>query len=292
MIVVTTPTGHIGKGVLSELLNSGESVRLFLRDPAKIPNDVLARCEIVRGSLEDSASVRKAYAGAESVFFVIPPSQTYTDVDEYYRNFGRISCDAINAEKVKRVVYISGTGLGVNKRAGGVSASFLVEQMIDSLQAATRILHCGTFMENLLHAVPALKFQNQFAATVEKDIPLPWVATRDIAEKAAQLLRDKTWSGRSSVSVLGPEDLSYGQLAEIMSQELGRTIQYTQMNVEDYKAMVMKFGSSEAAAEGLIEIYASMNDKTFNMVKRTHANSSPTSFRDWFKTDLKPLITA
>ena len=37
MIVVTTPTGHIGAKLLEELLDAGETVRVIVRDPAKLP---------------------------------------------------------------------------------------------------------------------------------------------------------------------------------------------------------------------------------------------------------------
>lgn len=37
MIVVTTPTGNIGRHVVRHLLDAGETVRVIARDPAKLP---------------------------------------------------------------------------------------------------------------------------------------------------------------------------------------------------------------------------------------------------------------
>ena len=37
MIVITTPTGAIGRQVLDNVLASGEPVRVIARDPSRIP---------------------------------------------------------------------------------------------------------------------------------------------------------------------------------------------------------------------------------------------------------------
>ena len=40
MIVITTPTGQIGSQVLGNLLDSGEELRVIVRDPAELPAGV------------------------------------------------------------------------------------------------------------------------------------------------------------------------------------------------------------------------------------------------------------
>ena len=37
MIVLTTPTGAIGRQVLDHLLDHGEPVRVIVRDPSRLP---------------------------------------------------------------------------------------------------------------------------------------------------------------------------------------------------------------------------------------------------------------
>ena len=54
MIVITTPTGDIGRQVLDRLLDSGEAVRVIARDPARLPERVRARAEVVPGSHGDA----------------------------------------------------------------------------------------------------------------------------------------------------------------------------------------------------------------------------------------------
>jgi len=47
MIVITTPTGQIGRQVLDRILDSGEAARVIARDPSRLPARVLARAEVV-----------------------------------------------------------------------------------------------------------------------------------------------------------------------------------------------------------------------------------------------------
>ena len=52
MIVITTPTGDIGSRLLHLLLQDphGEQLRVVVRDPAKLSDDVRGRVDIVTGS--------------------------------------------------------------------------------------------------------------------------------------------------------------------------------------------------------------------------------------------------
>lgn len=290
MIVITTPTGHIGGKVLEQLLHTDEKLRVIAREPSKLSGEVKGRVEIIQGSLDDLAVVSRAYRGADDLFFVVPPSMQYTDVNEYYSQFAKPTCEAIKEQGGKRVVFVSGTGLGYEKKVGPVSAAYLVEEMLAATGAATRILHCGTFMENLLHSIQAIKFTGQYSTSVPGETKCPWVATQDIADAAVRLLLDKTWSGNASVGVLGPEDLSYDEITKIMSEVLGKEIRYQAISGEELKATLVQYGATAAAAEGLVEVYNSMTKGVFNMVVRTPESSSPTTFRQWCEAVFKPAV--
>jgi hypothetical protein len=72
MIVITTPTGQIGRQVLGNLLDSGEQLRVIARDPSQLPADVREDLDIVEGSHGDAAVADKAFAGADAVLWLTP----------------------------------------------------------------------------------------------------------------------------------------------------------------------------------------------------------------------------
>ena len=104
---------------------------------------------------------------------------------------------------------------------GLVTASLAMDNLIASTGVSYRALTNPSFMDNLLRQVESIKRQGLFSLPISGDLKQPSCATRDIAAVAARLLLDHSWSGVASRPVLGPEDLSYHDMARIMSEVLG-----------------------------------------------------------------------
>ena len=89
MIVITTPTGQIGRQVLGNVLNSGKPIRVIVRDPSRLPSEARKRIDVVQGSHGDSDTVQKAFAGADTVFWLVPPDPKAESVEAAYVGFSR-----------------------------------------------------------------------------------------------------------------------------------------------------------------------------------------------------------
>jgi uncharacterized protein YbjT (DUF2867 family) len=133
-------------------------------------------------------------------------------------------------------------------------------------------------------------YLERLEACLDGDRKLPSVATRDIAAAASRLLLDDSWSGVDEVPLLGPEDLSFNDMAEIMSEVLGREVRFQQTTFEAYKERFLGFGMSDAMAQGQTDMAWAKNEGLDNAVKRTPENSTPTSFREWCEEMLKPAV--
>ena len=72
MIVITTPTGQIGRQVLSNLVDSGEQLRVIARDPSQLPVGAVKDLDIIESSHGDAAVGDKAFADADAVFWLTP----------------------------------------------------------------------------------------------------------------------------------------------------------------------------------------------------------------------------
>jgi uncharacterized protein YbjT (DUF2867 family) len=77
-------------------------------------------------------------------------------------------------------------------------------------------------MDNIASQAGAIKNQGMFFSPIDGDRKLPSVATRDTAAAASRLLLDDSWSGTAEVPLLGPEDLSFNDMAQIISEVLRR----------------------------------------------------------------------
>jgi uncharacterized protein YbjT (DUF2867 family) len=291
MIVITTPTGDIGRQVLDRVLDSGEAVRVIARDPSRLPARVRARAEVVRGSHGDAGAITKALAGADRLFWLVPPPPfSYPgSAEQYYLDFTRPACEAIGGLSVG-VVGITTLGHGYQGKAGMLSAALAMDKLIEGTGAAYRALALPFFMENLLRQAQAIGQQGTFSMANTAGRPLPAVATRDAAAVAATLLLDPSWSGQGRVPVAGPDNLTPDDMAEVISGTLGRTVRYRQVPVADRRAAMLQRGASEAIAQDMADMTEAQNNGIYDAEPRHQGSAAPTSFRQWCHDTLKPAV--
>jgi len=294
MIVITTPTGQIGRQVLGNLLDSGEQLRVIARDPSQLPAEVREDLDIVEGSHGDAAVVDKAFAGADAVFWLTPADPRALSVEAAFAGFTRPAAEAFKRHGVGRVVGVSMLGRGTPwaGRAGFVTGSLAMDDLIAASAVAYRALTNPYFMEDTVRQAESIKNQGVFFWPIAGDRKLPAVATRDIAAAASRLLLDARWSGVEEVPLLGPEDLSVDDMAEIMSQVLGKDVRFQEITFEAYKDRFVRLGMSDAMAQGFTDMAWAKNEGLDNGVQRTPENSTPTSFRQCCEEVLKPTVAS
>ena len=294
MIVITSPTGTIGKQVLKNVLKSGESVRVIARDPSRLPSHIRKSVEVVQGSHGDIDVVNKAFKGADDVFWLVPPDPHAKSVEAAYVDFTRPACDAIKNLGVGRVVGISaiGRGTAVAGNAGLVTASLAMDDLIARTGVSSRSLTMPSFMDNVLMQLEPIKTKGIFFSPIDGDRKLPACATRDIAATAAGLLLDESWSGHGHVAVLGPEDLSFNDMAQIMSEVLGQPVRYQQIPAQALKDRLTAAGMSDAMAQATVDMMVAKDQGLDNAEPRTRQSATPTSFRVWCEEVLKPALLA
>ncbi|MWA04094.1 NAD(P)H-binding protein [Actinomadura sp. LD22] len=290
MIVITTPTGRIGRRVVDGVLSAGAPARLIVRDASRLPAEVRERAEVVEGSHGDADVVAKAFAGADTVFWLAPPDHRAESLDDIYSRFAGPACEAFKTQGVQRVVGVSALGRGVLPDAGHVTATLAMDDLIAGTGVHYRALALPTFMDNMLGQVSSIRDQGVFFSALPADRKLPTCACRDIADAAVKLLLDPSWTGRGEVPVLGPEDLSNDDIARIMSEVLGRTVRYQRVSVEAFKESMLARGVSEANAQGLAEMVVAKENGLDDAVPRTPETASPTTFRQWCEEELKPAV--
>ncbi|XVV06613.1 NAD(P)H-binding protein [Actinosynnema sp. CA-248983] len=292
MIVVTTPTGNIGRRVVRGLLDRGAPVRVIARDPSRLPDDVRDRVEVVPGSHADFDVVSKAFAGADSVFWVVAPNRQATDVHAAYAGFTEAASRAVTEQGARRVVGVSALGRGsaVAGQAGLVTASLAMDDLIAGTGVHYRSLTMPSFMDNVLRQVEPIRDHGVFVDMVSGDRKLPTCATHDIAAIALDLLLDDSWQGSADVPVLGPEDLSHNDMAEIMTEVLGRPVRYLQVPEEAFRARLVEIGMSAPFADGMVEMMRAKDNGLDNAEPRTPESTTPTTFRQWCEEVLKPAV--
>ncbi|GHD82800.1 NAD(P)H-binding protein [Streptomyces goshikiensis] len=295
MIVITAPTGNIGRSLLSRLLKSapaaGEELRVIVRDPARLPEAARGRVEVITGSHGDAEVLDRAFEGADAVFWLVPPDASLPPEDAF-SGFTRPAAKACAAHGVGHVVGVSALGRGtpLADRAGLVSASLAMDDLIAASGVAYRALANPSFFENLLEEADSIRDKGVFTDVVDADRKAPLVAVADIAAIAAGLLLDRSWTGIDDVPVLGPRDVSPNDLARIMTEQFGRPVRYERQPFDEMYTTLVGYGLNEAFVQGIVDMKRAKDQGLDAGVARTPDTASPTGFEQWCAETLKPAV--
>ncbi len=290
MIVITTPTGRIGRHVVRELMNAGKSVRVVVRNPDKLDADVRAYVEIAQGSIDHVELLAQALDRAEALFWCVPESHTQENLQDYYLHFANAAATAIRQAGTPRVVAVSSGGKGRSKHAGPISALHAMEEVLNTTGAAIRYLRCGNFMENFLWQLEPITDQGVFFYPFPADLPIPMVATEDIGITAAQWLLHRDWSGQIGVGVHGPADLSLNQVAEQIGKAIDQPVRFQPVSPAAYYQSMLQQGSSPAYAQGLLDMFTEVAAGLYNAEPRMLETTTPTTLQQWAKATIAPLM--
>jgi uncharacterized protein YbjT (DUF2867 family) len=248
---------------------------------------------VVTGLHGDADVVDRAFAGADAVFWVVPPDPHAPSLEVAFSGFTRAAAQAFKARGVGHVgVSALGRGTPAAGRAGLVTASLAMDDLIAGTGVAYRALVNPSFMDNLLRQVRWIRDEGVFSGTAAAGRKAPAAATRDIAATAARLLLDRSWTGAGSVPVLGPEDLSPQDMARIMSEVLGTPVRYERQSLADLGATLAGYGMGDALVQGMVAMMRAKDEGLDDGVPRTPQTESPTTFRQWCEEVLRPAALA
>jgi uncharacterized protein YbjT (DUF2867 family) len=292
-IVITTPTGHIGRAVVQNLLDRKQQVTLIARQPDKVADLAERGAKVVKGTHDDAALLTEASKGAEALFLVTPPDLTSTDVRATYRRFGAAAVKAITANKIPHVVHLSSVGAELETGTGVVLGLNENERILR--EAATNLvqLRPGYFMENTLMQIGSILQAGKLFTNLPGGAKLAMVATRDIGARAAQLLVERTWKGEVVVELQGPTEISYDEVARVLSEVLGRSIEHVTIPSAQLKQAMMGMGASEHIADG----FAALGDILGTGRMKFHTprgpqTSTPTTYAAFAREVFKPAFEA
>jgi uncharacterized protein YbjT (DUF2867 family) len=226
-VVVTGSTGKQGGAVARGLLERGHKVRAVTRDPNSTQAKSLANAgaTLVAASLEDTAAIAKALAGATSLFAMTTPSGG-TDAE---KRQGIAAADAAKAAGVHLVF----TSVGSANRQTGVphfDSKYEVEKHIAKVGVRATILAPVYFMENLYFAKEQLA-KGIYPATLPPARKVAQVAVADIGAVAVRVLEDPGRFTGKRFDLAGDE-LTANDIVAILSRVTGRPFAYYQVPLD------------------------------------------------------------
>ncbi|MFD8064364.1 NmrA/HSCARG family protein [Streptomyces sp. SID2119] len=220
IILVLGGTGNQGGATARELLSRGWSVRALVRDPDKPEAQALKElgAVLVRGDLEDVASLRAAAEGVYGIFSVQALAYEPETLAAEVRH-GKAIADVAKEAGVTHFVYSS---VGGAERETGIDhfeSKAEIERHIKALGLPATILRPVFFMNNLLHFAD-VEGERVMSLPVKPDKPMQFIASDDIGVFAADAFdRPAEFIGRE-IELAGDE-ITFPQVAEVYERITG-----------------------------------------------------------------------
>lgn len=293
MIVVTAPTGNIGRPLSQALLEAGEKLTVIARNPQKVAALASRGAQVIQGSHDDKELVRRATEGAEALFWLTPPNMQAMDLRAEYARFGEAAAGAIAANRIPYVVHLSSVGAELSEGTGPVLGLHDNEARLGEASTNLIQLRPAYFMENTLAQIGAILQAGSLFTTFPQGLRFPMIATRDIAERAAALLRDRTFTGHQVVELQGASDTGYDEVAAVLSEVLGRKIGHVTIGEDQLRESLTGMGLSAAVADGLLELSRGIAEGRLRFHEpRSAKNTTGTTYRRFAEMTFKPAFAA
>lgn len=231
MILLTGATGKTGGETAKALAARGVKARALVRNMEKAAALKAAGIELVQGDVGDAASVRKALAGIERLFLLLPNGEQQLAQEKQVVDLAREA-------GVRHIVKMSSMESMVNATAPIPQMHWASEQYIRASGIAWTMLRPNFFMQNFLASAKSIKENRTFSLPMG-DGRTAMADTRDIGAVAAEALAGKGHEGKS-YDITGPEVLTFHQVAERFSAVLGTKISYVPADPAAYLAILKR----------------------------------------------------
>ena len=284
MITVMAATGRIGKRITQQLLAAGEKVRALGRSESKLSELGGTGAETIAGEATDAAFLTSAFRGADAVYTLLPYDLQESDYYAQQSRVGEAVIKAVRDSGVRQVVFLSSVGADQPSGTGMLVSMHDQEERLRKLDGVNvLILRPGPFFENLHGFVEMIRHEGITGDAFAPDLPLPMIATRDVADAAAGALKTRDWKGVVVRELLGQRDISFAEATRLIGERIGRPdLQYVQFPYPDAARALTQFGFSEDIANREAEVARAANEGRIpSREDRNAKNTTATPFEDF-----------
>ena len=242
-IAVTGATGQLGGLVIGELLARGvpaAGIVAIVRDEAKATDLASKGVQIRIASYEDRDALRRALDGVDKLL-LISGSEVGRRVPQHTNVI-----EAAEAAGVKLIAYTS----LLNAATSGLGLApehVATEKRLEESSIPAVFLRNGWYWENYLQAIgQAVSSGALFGAAGEGKVA--GAARADYAAAAAAVLTSDADQGGKIYELGGDERLTYADLAKIIGEVAGKTVEYRDLPEADYAKVLADNGVPEQFA--------------------------------------------
>jgi uncharacterized protein YbjT (DUF2867 family) len=176
----------------------------------------------------DTGSIDEAAKGADALFWLSGVPVNVPNVRAAYNQFAEACAGALKRNPNMRAVHLSSVGAQHPEGTGPILGLHDGEKKVNAAGANVVHLRSNYFMENVLESLPMILSDGAIYSCIPGSAVIEQVATADIAAAAAHYLLEAA-SGHYVVDVVGPERITYDEIATVVGQVLRKPVKHVQI---------------------------------------------------------------
>lgn len=245
MILVTGAGGKTGKAVIDALVGQDEPARAWVRRPQQMEG--LTCADWIAGDMRDASLWEAACKGVRALYHICPNLHP----DEVA--ICQLALDAAREAGVKHFVYHSVLHPQTSTMAHHWRKLQCEEAIFASGLPFTILQPCA-YMQNVLAYWPSITGQGIYPVPYALDARLSLVDLQDVAAAAARVLAEASHAG-AIYELAGSQPLSQMEVAELLTETLGRPVQARRVEWDDWQADAHQRGMGDEAIEILLAMF-------------------------------------
>src|SRR5215207_6839136 len=254
-ILLTGATGNVGSSVLDILGTTDTNLRALAHDESKAQSIKDRGVEAVVGDFLEPETLVPALQGESTVLLITPiqPEQV-----TQASNVIKVAKDSGNDPRIVRLSVHQASHEAPSRNSRQHAQ---IEDELRSSGLPYTLLRPTTFMQNTLATARTVASEGRIYQPF-KDGKLGMIDVRDIGEVAAKVLTEEGHEGEV-YTLTGPAAISFYEVAEALSEVLGKEVRYVNISLEDAKRAMLNMGLSEWRADVLVE-YAKAHSEGYS----------------------------
>jgi uncharacterized protein YbjT (DUF2867 family) len=245
MICITGAGGTLSSEVVRQLLRTNAPFRAAYFSEQRAEAARAKGLETVVIDYNRPETLRAAFQGCDTLFLLGPNAPNQTDLE-------RNAVQAAKAAGVRHIVKQS--VMGAAEEAYSLAHIHRpIEKAIEASGVAFTFVRPNSFMQNAVtFMAPTIRAEGAFYSA-SGDARISHVDVRDIAAVVVKALTEPGHEG-AIYTLSGPEALSYDEMAEELSNVIGRTIRHVSLPAADLKGAMLAEGMPEAIADRMLDL--------------------------------------
>src|SRR5277367_634343 len=257
-ILITGATGATGGNAITKLLELKIPVRALIHQLDARSEELRASgVEIVQGDLNDFGAVSEALKGITGAYFVFPIQ--VPGILEATAYFAQAAIE----QGVSAIVNMSQISARRIAKSHAAQNHWIAERLLD--RSGIRVTHLRPtfFAEWLMYFSKSIREKNT--------LPLPFgdaryapIAAEDQGRVIAAILNNPAEHAGKIYSLYGPKELSQYEIADILTEVVGRKISYVPLEIEAFMEIWQEFGFSPYNRQHIAAVAQDCRDGIFS----------------------------